>query len=62
MKLPFFKKEKEPIEELEFKPEKILIGDIIAPPSVEISQNYLKLGERFCRTFFIFWDYGSFIA
>ena len=54
MKLPFFKKEREPIEELEFKPEKILIEDIIAPPSVEISQNYLKLGERFCRTFFIF--------
>ena len=53
MKLPFFKKEKT-IKGLEVKPEKILVGDIIASPSVEVSQGYLKLGERFSKTFFIF--------
>jgi len=52
-KLPFLKKEKG-IEEVEFRPEEISIGDIIAPSLVEVSQSYLKLGERFCKTFFIF--------
>lgn len=55
MQLPFLKKKKEKTTlELEFKPEEILIKDIVAPPSVEINQNYLKLGERFSKTFFIF--------
>ncbi|MDI6883251.1 MAG: DUF87 domain-containing protein [Patescibacteria group bacterium] len=53
MKLPFLKKEKI-VEELEIRPEEIKIEDIIAPPSIEIKQNFLKLGERFCKSFFVF--------
>jgi len=53
MKLPFFKKEKT-IEELKIEAGEIKLEDIIAPASVEIKQGYLKLGERFCKTFFIF--------
>ena len=53
MKLPFFKKEKK-VTGLEIKPEELQLGDIIAPSSVEVKQNYLRLGERFCKTFFVF--------
>lgn len=49
---PFFKKKSG--EQLEVKAEDIDIADIIAPSLVEIKQNYLKLGERFCKSFFIF--------
>ena len=51
--LKFFKKEKG-IPELEIKPQEIEIQDIVAPSAVEIRQNYLKLGERYCKTFFVF--------
>ena len=53
MRIPFTKKEKT-ITELEIKPEEIKVEDIIAPSSVEIKQNYLKLGERLSKSFFIF--------
>jgi len=53
MKFPFFKK-KEWVEELEISPERIRPIDIIAPPAVEITEGYLKLGERYSKTFFIF--------
>ena len=42
------------MEGLEIKPEDISIKDIIAPALVEIRQNYVKLGERFARSFFVF--------
>ena len=32
----------------------IRAADIIAPPSIEINQNYLKIGERLAKSFFIF--------
>ena len=36
------------------KKEKILdLFDIIAPPSLEIKQNYLKVGNKFVRTYFV---------
>ena len=60
MKIPFLKKEEE-IKGLEFEKEEIKIEDIIAPPSVEISENYLRLGERFSKTFFIF-SYPRYIS
>ncbi|MFH0739598.1 MAG: DUF87 domain-containing protein [bacterium] len=41
-------------EQLEVKAEDIDIADIIAPSLVEVKQNYLILGERFCKSFFIF--------
>ncbi|MDD5738945.1 MAG: DUF87 domain-containing protein [Candidatus Pacebacteria bacterium] len=50
--LPFFKKKSE--EQLEVKAEDIDIADIIAPSLVEVKQNYLILGERLCKSFFIF--------
>ena len=28
--------------------------DIIAPSSIEIKPNYIKLGEKYAKTFFIF--------
>lgn len=53
MKFPFFKK-KEWVEELKITPERIQAIDIIAPPAVEITEGYLKLGERYSKTFFVF--------
>ncbi|MCD6500681.1 conjugal transfer protein TraC [bacterium] len=53
LKLPFLKKEKKSAE-LEIKPEEIQLADIIAPSSVAIKQNYLQLGERLCKSFFVF--------
>lgn len=57
MKLPLldkFLKRDEELEGLEVKPAEIKLEDIIAPPSIEITQNYLQLGERFAKTFFVF--------
>lgn len=56
MKFPFFKKKEKEVEMPGkiFETELIKATDIIAPSSVEISANYLKLGERFARTYFIF--------
>jgi type IV secretory pathway VirB4 component len=51
--MPFFKK-KEEKEQLEISPQSIDVADIIAPSMMQIQQNYLKLGERLCKTFFIF--------
>ncbi len=49
MKLPFFKKkEKVP------KPEVINVVDIIAPSAIEINPNYIRLGEKLAKSFFIF--------
>ena len=53
MKLPFFKKKKEVPEEF-FKEEVISLADIVAPSSIEISQNYFKLGEKLAKSYFIF--------
>ncbi len=54
MALPFLKKKEEKIEAVEVERPEILLEDIVAPSSVEISQSYLKLGERFSKTFFVF--------
>ncbi|PIP24699.1 MAG: conjugal transfer protein TraC [Candidatus Nealsonbacteria bacterium CG10_big_fil_rev_8_21_14_0_10_36_228] len=52
MKLPFFKKRRMP--EKIFEAPAIEARDIIAPSSIAISPNYLKVGERFVKSFFIF--------
>ena len=49
-----FLKKKNTIEELKIEPEEFFVQDLIAPPSIEISGNRLKLGERFSKTFFVF--------
>lgn len=54
-----FKKEKEQTQKTETsweieKKEKILnLIDIIAPPSLEIKQDYIKIGNKFARTYFV---------
>jgi len=56
MRLPFlekFKKKSKIPEEL-FAEEPLRITDIIAPSSLEVKQNYLKVGERFAKSYFIF--------
>ena len=52
MAFPFFKKKS--TEKLEVSAQDIDIADIIAPSMIELKQNYLKLGERFCKSFFVF--------
>jgi len=53
MKLPFSKKERK-IPEKIFEADVLRISDIIAPSSIEVTQSYLKLGEKIARTYFIF--------
>lgn len=53
MKLPFFKKKKTGLEKI-FEAPIMDIKDIIAPSSLILSSDYLKLGERFAKSFFIF--------
>jgi len=56
MKLPFFnnKKKTEQEDEQIFQGEDINIKDIIAPPYIGITQDYIKLGEKIAKSFFIF--------
>jgi conjugal transfer ATP-binding protein TraC len=54
MKLPFLKKRRTEIPKKLFEAEAIRATDIIAPSSIEVSPNYLKLGERLAKSFFIF--------
>ena len=55
MKFPFLKKFGIGNVETEVAPpEAVGIIDILAPSSVEVSPNYVKIGERFAKTFFIF--------
>jgi len=53
MKLPFIKRKAKIPEEL-FGEEPIRIADIAAPSSIEVKQNYLKIGEQFAKSYFIF--------
>jgi len=52
IKLPFFKKKK--VSKKIFEAPAIGAKDIIAPSSVTLTPNYLKLGKRFTKSFFIF--------
>ncbi|MFH1894449.1 MAG: conjugal transfer protein TraC, partial [Patescibacteria group bacterium] len=54
MKMPFFRKRAREIPEKIFEEDIIRATDIIAPSSISISPNYLKLGEKFAKSFFIF--------
>ncbi|MFA7151201.1 MAG: conjugal transfer protein TraC, partial [Candidatus Paceibacterota bacterium] len=51
MEFPFFKT-KNQTEVL--KEETISLNDIIAPSSIEVKQNYLKVGEKFVKNYSIF--------
>jgi len=56
MPFPFFKKKKEilPSEEKIFEAEAMSIKDIIAPSSILLSSDYLKLGNKLVKPYFIF--------
>ena len=54
MKIPFPKKRGAEITEKIFEIEPIKATDIIAPAAIEIRPDYLRLGERLAKTFFIF--------
>jgi len=54
MKLPFFKKKKRETPLKIFEAPTTEAKDIIAPSSIEINYDYLKLGNRFTKSFFIF--------
>ncbi|MDP2909966.1 MAG: DUF87 domain-containing protein [bacterium] len=54
MNIPFFGKKKTKIDEEFFSAEPIRISDIIAPSFIETKQNYLKIGEKLAKTYFIF--------
>ena len=56
MKLPFLKKikKRKKIPELPVLSEDLKIADIVAPSFIEVKQNYLKIGERLAKTYFIF--------
>ena len=54
MKIPIFKKRGSEIPEKIFEAESIKATDIIAPPSIESKPNYLRLGERYVKSFYLF--------
>jgi len=60
MKIPFLKsikklfKPKSKIPEELFAEEPMRLIDIVAPSSIEVKQNYIKIGERIAKSYFIF--------
>lgn len=48
------KNKKNDVTDQIFQEEKFDVRDIIAPPYVGITQDYIKLGDRFAKSFFIF--------
>ncbi|MCX6789472.1 MAG: hypothetical protein NTZ42_02580 [Candidatus Gribaldobacteria bacterium] len=54
MKFPFFGRKEKTIEQVEVNFDEIKAEDIVAPSLIEIKQNYIKLGERMAKSFFIF--------
>jgi conjugal transfer ATP-binding protein TraC len=52
--MALFKKKKTKIEELPKEPKGIEVEDIIAPSSISITSDHIKLGEKLVKSFFIF--------
>jgi len=50
----FNKKPKKQLSKDIFAKETLSVNDIIAPSSIEIEQNYFRVGEKFAKSFFIF--------
>ena len=48
------KKKNDPLEDKIFEEERFDVRDIIAPPYIGITQDHIKLGERFAKSFFVF--------
>jgi len=54
MKLPFFKKKADSTKNEVFESDPINVSDIIAPAAIEVTNNYITIGERMAKTYFIF--------
>ncbi len=54
MAFPLFNPQKNEVTDKPVANENINVQDIIAPPYIGIEQNYIKLGEKLAKTFFIF--------
>jgi len=54
MKLPFFKKDTSLLSEKLFETEPITALDLIAPASIAISADSIKIGNRISKSFFVF--------
>jgi len=54
IKIPFLKKQKTEVPEKIFEAPAINAKDIIAPSSILIASDHLKLGNRFARSFLFF--------
>ncbi len=54
IKLPFLKRKKTKIPEKIFETRAMGARDIIAPSSITVNSDHLKLGKRFAKSFFIF--------
>jgi len=54
IKIPFFKKKTTEISEKIFEAPTIEAKDIIAPSSILVTSDHLKLGKKFAKSFFIF--------
>jgi len=50
----FGKKKEDLLEDKIFEEEAFDVRDIIAPPYIGITQDHIKLGERFAKSFFVF--------
>ncbi|HLD38608.1 MAG TPA: conjugal transfer protein TraC, partial [Candidatus Nanoarchaeia archaeon] len=50
----FGKKKENLLEDKIFEEEAFDVRDIIAPPYIGITQDHIKLGERFAKSFFVF--------
>jgi len=53
MKIPFLKKKEEIPDEI-FDMQPLKVADIVAPSSIEIENNNIKIGERVAKSYFIF--------
>lgn len=54
MAFSFFRKKDIQLPDKVFEAELVKISDIVAPAAIEISNNFIKLGERLAKTFFAF--------
>ena len=54
MKIPFFGKKERELPEKIIEAETLDVRDFIAPSAVEVQQNFLKVGEKLAKSFFVF--------
>lgn len=53
MNLPFLKRKKTEVEKI-YEESVLTALDIVAPSSIEVKPNYIKIGEKFAKSYFIF--------